>query len=459
MELTQELSPASVLGAGIERAMGRARDFLRERPSEELLRLVGSTVGELAVTTPGVDRAPFPASYGGGGPCDDDLLAGLGTFYVTEAGKVMLDCTSGHYQMTWGYNHPALLDAIRQATDLGIVWDNHSNIPSFPVRRLAHELTSLGAEAGLDRVLLGVCTGSVACGAALKIMLARYWDDPALAALGPPAVVALDGNYHGTDMLAQTLRGMWPRLGAAVEPVQVQPNDGAELRATFERFGRRVAGFWAEPIMMNREAIVVEPEYLQLARTLCSEHGALMAVDEIQTGFWYPEVFYCRRIGLAPDILVVGKGMTAGFHSLAGLLYRPDLDILAQYDAISTNGSASLAAYVGLCCIRLIEEGADRLRRLAARHEEGLRELAARFPALIEAVNGDGFLTGLRFRDREDALGFHRSAVERGLWLRAHAYHPGHRTVLTKFPLTVEEPVVEFLLERLGELCKTTPWR
>jgi len=456
---SEGLTPAHLLGADAVTAMRRGMDFLAERTTDELLAVVGTRFEELAMPASSVDRGPFPVSYGGGGTCDDDLLAGLGMFYVTEAGKVMLDCTSGHYQMTWGYNHPALLSAVEEAMRLGIVWDNHSNIPGHPVKKLAESLAELGREAGLDRVLLGVCTGSVACAAALKIMLTRHRDDPQRAALGRPVVIALEGNYHGTDIVVQTLRGMWPGLVRDMEPVQVEPNDGEALKEAFSRYGRRVAGFWAEPVMMNREALVVDEGYLHLARRLCSEHGALMAIDEIQTGFWCPEVLCFRRIGLKPDMVVVGKGMTAGFHPLAALLYRREQDVLEQYDAISTNGNASLAAFVGLCNLRMMADGRDRLERLAKKQRAGTERLAELFPGVVEGVRGAGFLTGLRFRTREDALGFHRAAVEHGLWLRAHAYHPGHRTVLTKYPLVVEDAIIDYVHEQFRALCETTPWR
>ena len=447
------------MGGAQTDAMRRAREFLLAHSTDELLALVGTRRPELAPASPMSDKHTFPASYGGGKPSDEDLLAGQGMFYVTESGRVMLDCTSGHYQMTWGYNQPQLVDAAMEAMQLGVVWDNHSNIPSHPVKLLGDRLAALGEGAGLDRVMLGVCTGSVACGAALKIMLARYWADEERVKLGTPVMVALAGNYHGTDMVAQTMRGMWPGLVCGMETVQVEPNEPDGLRAAFERYGRRVAGFWTEPIMMNREAIAVEPGFLQLAEQLCRQNDALMAVDEIQTGFWYPEVLMFRRLGIRPDLVVVGKGMTAGFHPLAGLLYRSGQDILAQYDAISTNGGASLAAFVALCSLELIERDGERLAALGGRHFEGLRALVAEFPDLFEEANGSGFLSGLKFRDRQDALGFHAAALERGLWLRAHAYHPGHRTVLMKYPLVVEEPAVDYVLEQLRKLAGAKPWR
>lgn len=455
----EALRCGTILGAAAADALARATFFLQERSTEQMLELVGQTVGSLALKDEGATKRSFPVSYGGGRPCDDDLLTGLGMFYITQQGKVMLDCTSGHYQMTWGYNHPDMTAVATEGMTLGIVWDNHSNIPSLPVKLLAEKLVELAGDSGLDRVLLGVATGSVACGAALKIMLARYYEDAAREQFGPPVVLSLFGNYHGTDMATQTMRGMWPGLLARMEPVQIELNDMEGLEAAFERYEGRVAGFWAEPIMMNREVIAVEPAFLQRARELCTEHGALMALDEIQTCFWYPEVFMFPSLGIEPDMVIVGKGMTAGFHPLAGMLYRHELDILEQYDAISTNGNASLAALVGLCNLRLIERDRERIADMGRRHFDGLCGLVDEFPELLEAINGNGFLAGIRFRDREDALGFHKAAVERGLWVRAHAYHEGHRTVLTKYALVANAAIVDFALGAMRELLKAKAWR
>ena len=458
-EKKEDQACRDILGSEAFEAFARGTQFLQEHNTPQLLELVGQTVAALRLTAEAADKRSFPASYGGGKPCDDDLLTGLGTFYLSQSGKVMLDCISGHYQMSWGYNHPRLNAAAAEAMQLGVVWDNHANTPSLPVKLLAEKLVSLVAGTGLDRIFLGACTGSVACETAFKIMLNRYVNDPARVAAGPPVMLALAGNYHGTSMTTQVMRGMWPGLLGNIECVQVEPNEPAGLEAAFAQYGARIAGFWAEPIMMNREVILVAGKFLQLARELCTEHGALMAIDEIQTGFWYPEVLMCRQVPVVPDLIILGKGMTAGFHPLAGVLYRKELDILEQYDSISTNGNASLAAFVALCNLRLLEQEHERLERSAQLYFNGLGRLAEEFPELIEQVNGKGFLAGLRFRDREDALGFHQAAVERGLWLRVHAYHPGHRTVLTKFALAVDQPTLEYFLDVTRQLLTTTPWR
>jgi len=436
-------------------AIHAGREFLSAASASELLSQIGSTIAA-------VPRAAFPdkrwfqASYGRDvSDRPDDLLVGRGLFYLTEQGKLNLDCTGGHYQMTWGYDHPQLRALLLDGIDRGIVWDNHSNIPSAPVKRLAGKLVELanpGADLEalqadgerLNTVLLGTATGTVACAAAMKIQLVHY--SRAKRGEGSPAFVVLDGNYHGTDMFAQHLRGMWPGLFADVEVVAVEPNDCEQLEATFSRLGERVAGFWAEPIMMNREAIEVEAGYLQLARELCDGVGALMAIDEIQTGFWYPEVFYTKRLGIVPDFIVLGKGLTAGLHPLSALLYKGKLDMLEQYDAISTNGNAALAAYMGLGCIELIERNAQHVGEMGERFHNGMAALAARFPETLQEVRGVGHLSGIKFHDREDALGFHRQAVAEGYWIRAHAYHEGHSTVLTKFALPMDAEVADHAL-------------
>jgi acetylornithine/succinyldiaminopimelate/putrescine aminotransferase len=455
-------------GGEVGRAVNAAREFLERASTDALLRQVGAAIESVpAAHYP--DKKWFQKSFGRStSPTGDGLLAGRGLFYVTEGRRLLLDCTAGHYQMTWGYAHPALQALAIEGMERGIAWDNHSNIPPAPVRRLAERLVEIANRGGkpldevqrdgdsLNTVLLGVCTGSVACAAAMKITLLHYAREK--GAKGAPVFVVLDGNYHGTDLFAQRLRGMWPNYFTNVDVAAVQPNDPEELDRAFSQYGERIAAFWAEPVMMNREAILVEKAYLQAARRLCDRVGALMAIDEIQTGFWFPEVMMFRRCGIVPDFVVLGKGMTAGFHPLSALLYKGKLDCLAQYDAISTNGNAALAATIGLGCIALIEGEAERIGSVGGRYHEKMAGLCREFPDLLVEVRGAGHMSALKFRQREDALGFHRSAAGRGLWVRAHAYHEGHSAVLTKFALLLDEAVADFAVNAFRQLLEETPW-
>jgi len=63
-------------------------------------------------------------------------------------------------------------------------------------------------------------------------------------------------------------------------------------------------------------------------------------------------------------------------------------------------------------------------------------------------------MVGLKFREVADAIDFHRRAVEAGLWVRVHAYHEGHSTLLTKLPLCADETVVDFIAEKFRSLLR-----
>ncbi len=443
-------------GRRIVSAMRKGLDFLDGHDTGELLRRVGGRVEGLGEIQP-VDKTALQDSYGGKQtePCDD-LLVGRGLFYITERHRLCLDCTSGHYQMLWGYNPPQLLAAIERATEAGIVWDNHANVPQTPVKLLAHRLVEAanpaGVRARLDTVLLGCCTGSVACEAALKMQLVCF--EKRRGEKVVPAVVVLEGNYHGTDMIPQHLRGMWRRYVSGLEVVTVEPNDADQLAEAFRSRAGRVAAFWAEPVMMNREAIPLQPQYLQLARRLCDEAEAVMCLDEIQTGFWQPEIFAYRALGFVPDMVVAGKGMTAGFHPLAAVLYNSRYDVLGQYDAINTNGSAPLPSYVGLCVMEMVAAESPRIAAVGDRFAAGLASLAKEFPDALQEARGKRHLAGLKFRRVADAIDFHRRAVEAGLWVRVHAYHAGHSTVLAKLGLPADEQVVDYIVDKFRSLLR-----
>jgi len=158
-------------GRAIVTAMQASLRFLDGHDQSTLLDRLGDLIAEVPAFEP-IDKSALPDSYGGSqtGP-SDDFLAGRGLFYLNEQRRLFLDCTSGHYQMLWGYNHPDLCATIEDATRSGVIWDNHSNIPQSPLKQLAHRLVALANAPGetdpLDKVHLGLCTGSVACATAL----------------------------------------------------------------------------------------------------------------------------------------------------------------------------------------------------------------------------------------------------------------------------------------------------
>jgi acetylornithine/succinyldiaminopimelate/putrescine aminotransferase len=106
--------------------------------------------------------------------------------------------------------------------------------------------------------------------------------------------------------------------------------------------------------------------------------------------------------------------------------------------------------------MELIDGHAPEIRRTADRIQTGFRALAAAFPETVEAAHGRGHLAGLKFRRLDEAKAFHRRLHEAGLWTRLHAYHEGHRTILTKLGLLADESVAGFVIGRFHELLRNT---
>ncbi len=443
-------------GPAFSAAMRAGLEYLDTTAQEVLFEKTGKEVLDLPAVKP-VPKESLSASYAAKSGLGEDFLVGRGMFYLTENRKLCLDCTSGHYQMLLGYQPPELTRAVEEALELGVVWDNHANIAQAPVKRLAAALVASAnphdeEPSKLDRVMLGCCTGSVACESALKMQLSYYQTQR--NANATPAVVVLNGNYHGTNMIPQFLRGLWGRYVRNLEVVSVEPNAAGELEAVFAARPGRVAAFWAEPILMNREAIPLDASYLRLARELCDREGAVMCIDEIQTGFWQPDVFAFHSAGIVPDMVIAGKGMTAGVHPLAAVISRNRYDLLGQYDAINTNGSAPLAAFAALYVLEAIRENREEIASVGDLYFKGLQQLTMEFPAILSDIRGFRHLAGLKFRRVETALAFHRRLLQAGLWTRVHAYHEGHSTILTKLPLIADERVVAYLADRLRELLR-----
>jgi acetylornithine/succinyldiaminopimelate/putrescine aminotransferase len=101
--------------------------------------------------------------------------------------------------------------------------------------------------------------------------------------------------------------------------------------------------------------------------------------------------------------------------------------------------------------MELIAERSAQIRLMAERIEKGFRALAAEFPEHLETAQGRGHLAGLKFREVGEAKAFQRRLLEAGLWTRVHAYHQGHRTILTKPGLLADEMIVDFVLGKFRE--------
>ncbi len=472
--------------AAVESAFKRIEFFppAFERRLLQLLPKVGHKVGtRLAHTPGGASTREFEAHS----RLNMAPTGVLGYFRIGEDGQLYLTAKCEHYHAPLGHLFPgyALLDRARR---LGITNATHNNTRGFITRRLEEELIASvnglapGDNAALKPVLasngpdvlnrvLNLETGSLAVEAALKMVLARFYrPEPTMPPPGyhgriPVLLVVGDddgglrANYHGTTMLTQVMRGMWPELCEAARDrgfrvVAVRPNSIADLEAAFanhEQGSLKVAGFFHEIVMMNYGGRVLSPAFLQRAYELCRLHDVPAVVDEIQSCLWAPGLFLHRENGLRPSFVAIGKGFPGGEYAASRLLFSAAFDCLPQFGALVTNGQEELAALAYLITMRWASANREATRDIGDHYAARLQDLAGEFPKLIAGVDGSRHLGCLRFRETHTAVEFARMLVEWGLDVSAQTYKADcPPSVLTKLPLVAGHEVVDFVVDAMA---------
>lgn len=443
----------------------------------DLLPKVGQpVVAPLTDSAPGASTEAFTAAtHAAMAP-----LSGLGWYRIGEDGRLYVISKSEHYHASLGHAFPGY-GLVERAQALGVPNATHNNTRGEITRLLETALLEAAnagrgpGQAHLDRVL-NLETGSLALEAALKLVLARYHThnggkgQPPEAGRMPVILVMADddgdltANYHGTTVLTQVCRGLWPGWrrgleGAGLMRVRaVRPNDVTDMaRAIREEnaSGHRVAAFFHEIVLMNYGARVLTPEYLQQAYALCAENDIATVVDEIQSCAWYPGGFLFNQYGIAPDMVAIGKGFPGGIYPASRLLFRSHYDVLPQFGALVTNGQEELASLACLVTLTWLQANGAAVAAVGQALECGLGGLAGRFPRVLEGLAGRGHLLGLRFRDLTDGRRFAVLMNDAGYDLSVQSYKSQCPPVaLCKLPIIADEALVEAFVTACGEALR-----
>lgn len=315
-----------------------------------------------------------------------ELVSGRGATVTAADGREYLDLLAGIAVNSLGHAHPAVVDAVsRQIGELGHV----SNLYVHPVVvELAERLEAL-----LDveqPVRAFFCnSGAEANEAAFKI--ARR--------TGRSRILAAENGFHGRTMGALAMTGQ-PTKRAPFEPMppgaEYYPyGDIAALRTLVEQAPADTAAVILEPL--QGEGGVVEPPegFLADVRDLCTEHGALMIVDEVQTGVGRTgAMFATRRAGVVPDVITLAKGLGGGLPIGACLGIGAAGELLTAGQHGTTFGGNPVACAAALAVLDTMESEdliahVDRLGRLLAAEIECLDH------PLVDHVRGRGLLLGV----------------------------------------------------------------
>ncbi len=314
------------------------------------------------------------------------FVQGAGCSLWDNRGNEYLDLLGGIAVCQLGHCHPAVVSAIsRQAQQL----IHASNFClTAPQARLAAKLCSLG---GMDRVFFTTC-GSTAIETALKIAkkhgLKKRPD-------GDYQIVALHRSFHGRSLgsLSATGQRKYKRSFEPLVPgfLHIEPN---ESKALEEAVSHRTAAILLEPIQGEGGVLPLTTEFIQKARDLAREHGALLILDEVQTGIARTGTWFnFQQHGVQPDVLCVAKGLGGGVPIGACLARGEAAQVLEAGDHGSTFGGNPLACAAALAVLETIEHG--RLNERAKAMGELFAEKLGALGSPIREVRGSGLMIGI----------------------------------------------------------------
>ncbi|MCP4311993.1 MAG: aminotransferase class III-fold pyridoxal phosphate-dependent enzyme [Bacteroidetes bacterium] len=460
------------------------------RRIDELVDYTGKQVVECDLeSSPGAATNAFSkATNKGMAP-----LSSYGFMRIGENGKAYIAAKSEHYHAPLGHSFPGY-KLVENARLLGIPNATHNNTRGHITRLLETELIRIanglekGDQEGLEQLLesadpkvlnrvINLETGSLAVEAALKMMLARFYkldkshSEPLYAGKTPVFLVIADNsggreaNYHGTTVLTQLLRGMWPEISALLEEnnafniKQVSINDLEDFMEKTDRYNSgdyKIAGFFHEIVLMNYGGIKMEKDYLQAAYKICRKRDIPVIVDEIQSCLWSPELFMFKEYGLQPDFVSIGKGFPGGEYPASKLLTNASMDNLNLFGALVTNGQEELASLTYLITMAFAEANSEYTREIGDYYESRIRELAQKYSHLIIKVEGDRHMTTMFFESVEKTVEFASYLNCRCIDISAHTYKPNcPPSALTKIPLISTYKMVDFILSKMDEALES----
>jgi len=367
-----------------------------------------------------------------------------GAWVTDVTGRRYLDMLSAYSALNFGHRHPRLVAAaLRQLDRVTLV------SRAFQHDQFGPFCAELAALAGMEMVL-PMNTGAEAVETAIKT--ARKWG---YEVKGVPAdeavIIAFAGNFHGrtTTIISMSTdpdaRGSY---GPYTPGFTIVPyGDAGALAAAMND---RVVGVLVEPIQGEAGVIMPPPGFLVRVRELCSQWGALMLADEIQSGLGRTgTTFACEHDEVVPDMYILGKALGGGIIPVSAVVSTAEvLGVFRPGQHGSTFGGNPLGCAVAREVIAMLGTGEyqERSAKLGAHMFDRLGALPA---AMIREVRGRGLWAGVEFTSITG-----REASERLMAAGVLAKDTHGSTIRLAPPLTISQEDLDYALDTLEAVIR-----
>ncbi len=319
------------------------------------------------------------------------FVSGTGSWLMEADGRRFLDLGAGIAVNALGHAHPALVEALSgQAQALWHV----SNLYNIPAQQ---QLADALVDKTFADTVFFTNSGTEACELAVK-MARKYWFDK-----GQPDrtdIITFGGSFHGRSSAGiaaagseKMTKGFGPLLPGFTH---LEFADHDALRAAA---GDHVAAILVEPVQGEGGIRPLPDQCLKGLRDLCDEHGILLIFDEVQCGMGRTgKLFAHEWAGIAPDIMMVAKGIGGGFPLGAVLATEDAASGMTAGTHGSTYGGNPLACAVGAKVMEIVadDDFLEDVNRKAGLLRQKLEGLVAAHPDIFEGVRGSGLMLGLK---------------------------------------------------------------
>ncbi|GII24405.1 acetylornithine transaminase [Planosporangium mesophilum] len=337
------------------------------------------------------------------------LVRGEGAVVVDEDGRSYLDFVGGIAVNALGHAHPAVVKAVtEQISTLGHVSNLYA---SPPAGALAERLLALAGDR--PGAVFFANSGAEANETAFKISRRT----------GRTHIVAAQGAFHGRTMAGLALTGQPAKRDPfAPLPPDVQHVPYGDVDALAAAVTDQTAMVILEPIQGEGGVVVPPAGYLTAAREITARHGALLALDEVQTGIGRTGYWYAFQAeGVAPDVVTLAKGLGGGLPIGACLAFGEAATLLGPGSHASTFGGNPVCCAAALAVLDTIESEhlLEHVKRVGERLRDGVEALGH---PLVAEVRGAGLLLGVVLA--EPVAGAVAAALT-GAGFLANAVQPG----------------------------------